>query len=637
MFALWRSWDGGSPTQDDRIAKSLGLFAEHPAAFHRGADTAFAFLPTPRLARPITGWKPAVAPDGARVLFDGWLDDRDDLARQLGIAPASDAELYGAAVARWGDEADARLAGHYAVALAIPGGGIRLSRTPWTAPPIHYANDGARAIVASVPRVLLAAGVSAELDPLKLADSLIGNLHDEERGWYRRASRVPQGSIVHLGPGVRRIVRWYDPHAAKPVRFARDDDYVEAARELLGRAVDNALAGVRSPAIALSGGLDSSLVTSELLPRLGAGRTLRSFTFRPLTTWDGRLNSDEMGDEGPLVEAFAARHPALEPGFTRNEGGGFDTRLRDMFLAMGVAPAHMANYYIYHGVWQGARDAGCDWLLDATLGNQTLSNDGRWSYVEDFLRLRWGQLRQTLARRRGDPRPLWRKLASLSLLPLLPAAWREPLRRVSHPRRRAISAMIGMIRPEFAESFGSMRRAQAMGAWRDATFPRSRRESVALDYIYSDYETSDIHQGFEQVYGLRRRDVTAYRPLVDFCLGLPTRQFVSDGEERWLAKRLALGRLPEAQRLNRRYGRHDPDWHARLGPRRGELLAEIERIAGAPELAEMLDIARMRRALEDWPSETPLDPEEWMPRELGVPRALIAARFVRFVTGRNDL
>ena len=585
----------------------------------------------------MVGWQPAVALDGSRVLFDGWLDDREDLARALNIPATSDAELYGAAVARWGDEADARLAGHYAAVIVRPDQGVRLSRTPWTAPPIHYANDDVRVVVASVPRVLLSAGVPADLDQLKLADSLIGNLHDEERGWYRGTARVPQGSIVHLLPGARRIVRWYDPHAAKAVRFAHDDEYVEAARELLGRAADNALATVSRPAIALSGGLDSALVVTELLPRLRRGQKLRSFTFRPLATWDGRLNPDEMGDEGPLVEAFAALYPSLEPGFSRNEGGGFDTQLRDMFLAMGAAPGHMANYYIYHGVWRGARDAGCDWLLDATLGNQTISNDGRWSYVEDLLRLHWGQLRQTLARRRGDSRPLWRKLASLSLLPLLPTGWRKTLRQLSHPRRRPISAMIGMIAPEFAEAIGSVPRARAMGAWRDATFPRTRRESVALDYIYSDYETSDIHQGFEQVYGLRRRDVTAYRPLVDFCLGLPTRQFVSGGEERWLAKRLALGRLPEPQRLNRRYGRHDSDWHARLGPRRAELLAEIGRIAAVPELARILDTDRMRRALEDWPSETPLAPEEWMPRELGVPRALIAARFVQFVTGRNDL
>lgn len=571
------------------------------------------------------------------MLFNGWLDNAQDIAGMLQIDPKAPALVYATAVAKWGAGADRRLHGSYCAIVEQTDGTIRLSRSPWTAPPLHFANDDNRAIVASVPRVLHSAGVADELDPVKLADSLVGNFSDEERGWYRYTYRVPQGSIVYLERGCHRIERWYDPHAVPKIRFARHDDYLDATRELLERATLHALNTVSIPAVALSGGLDSAIVADEILRLLPHGQRLRSFTFRPDAAWDGRLADDQMGDEKPFVDAFAAMHPALDPAFTRNGDGGFDHRQKELFAAMGIAPSYLPNFYVYHGIWQGARDAGCDWLFDATLGNQTLSNDGRWSYVEQLLGFRWRQLAMTLHRRRGDRRPLWRKFASLSLLPLLPQTWRDPIRRLRHPQLRSISAMASMIAPAHAAALDIENRARRAGAWNDATYPRSRHQAVATDYHGADYEVHDVQQGFEQVYGLRRRDVLAYRPLIEFCLGLPTDQFVRDGEERWLAKRLAAGRIPETQRLNPRYGRHDVDWHARLGRRRSELLAEIERLSKSDEVSHLLDYPKMRQMLEDWPDETPLDPEDWMPREIAVPRALTTARFVHFVSGRNDI
>ena len=136
---------------------------------------------------------------------------------------------------------------------------------------------------------------------------------------------------------------------------------------------------------------------------------------------------------------------------------------------------------------------------------------------------------------------------------------------------------------------------------------------------------------------MRQRDVAAYRPLIEFCAGLPTRQFVSGGQQRWLAKRMAVGRMPEAQRLNPRYGRFQVDWHARLTPRIGELAAEARRIERHPWLGELIDTDRVCRLLKEWPEVTPWDWEELYPRQGSIPRAIQAARFVNFVEGRNDV
>lgn len=108
-----------------------------------------------------------------------------------------------------------------------------------------------------------------------------------------------------------------------------------------------------------------------------------------------------------------------------------------------------------------------------------------------------------------------------------------------------------------------------------------------------------------------------------------------DGEMRWLAKQIAKGMMPEEQRANRLNGRWDADWHLRIGRRRPELLAELDRLESDKRMAAMLDLPRLRASLENWPRETEIDPRIYSAREFTVPRALLTARFINYVEGRN--
>ena len=138
------------------------------------------------------------------------------------------------------------------------------------------------------------------------------------------------------------------------------------------------------------------------------------------------------------------------------------------------------------------------------------------------------------------------------------------------------------------------------------------------------------------MYGVAQRDPMAYRPFVEFCWGLPTNMFMRDGEPRWLARQMSKGIMPEAQRLNRLNGRWNSDWHLRIGRRRRDLLAELDRLESDPRMASMLDLPRLRIALEDWPAHTKTDRHKSLAHELAVPFGLLTARFINYVEGRNE-
>jgi asparagine synthase (glutamine-hydrolysing) len=118
---------------------------------------------------------------------------------------------------------------------------------------------------------------------------------------------------------------------------------------------------------------------------------------------------------------------------------------------------------------------------------------------------------------------------------------------------------------------------------------------------------------------------------------LPTDQFMRDGIDRWLARRMAAGRLPDEQRFNRYHGVHDADWHVRMGRAREELIEELDRMADDPDIAEMLDIPALQKRLREFPAESTLDADLWHAYIVTIPLAISAGRFVAYAKGRNDI
>ncbi len=590
--------------------------------------------------RPVDGralaWRPARLDDGRLIAFHGFLDNADEIARALNTALGDPARLYGLAVARWGDEADRKIVGEYCAIMADPRErAIRLSRSPLRGPPLHYAQHGGTIAAASVPRALFAAEIPRVFNEARAADSALFNFTDEEATWFVGINRVALGQIVELHPGRPRCARrYYRVTECPPVRLGSDAAYLERARELLDEGVRAALAGAKRPGATLSGGLDSPLVAVSALETLPPTQTLPTFTFHPEAEWDGITQSSGFGDERAFVTAFAALHPRLAPQFTANAGYEHDHLLAQMFHLIGGAPNGLPNMYVFHGIFSLARQAGCDLLLQSDWGNRTVSNSGRWGFAEYLRSGRWIQLWQALARNPHDSRSMLRKFLALSVAPMAPHPLHRALSRAINRKRFEMTDLITPLAPAYRRQSGADARARAARRDYDYWRPRSRRHALVLEIEGSDWETGEIYQGFEQLYGIAQRDPTAYRPFAEFCFGLPTDLFLRDGEQRWLARQLNAGVMPEAQRTGTRTGKWDADWHLRIGRRRETYLAELDRIEADPRLGAMLDTARLRAALTDFPAQTTFGTALYA-LQTALPRLLMTARFIDWAEGRN--
>jgi asparagine synthase (glutamine-hydrolysing) len=620
-----------------RLAASLcaGIGGHAGAVEIAGLHFAYRHL---RSTRPLSRtWRPAVLPDGRMTVFHGYFDNAADVAEALSADPADLATLYAVAVATWGDDADRRIIGEYCALIAQPGRRrLRLSRSPLRAPPLFYHHDGNLAIAGSVPRLFFAAGIPRQLNEVRVADSAMINFSDQEASWFEGIHRVPLGCAVELEPGrPRRLRRYYDPLAISPIQVKDDDECIARVRELLDEGVRKCLSGFTTPAVTLSGGLDSPQVAVRALAAIPPNGTLPTFTFVPEDGFDGRVQPGMTGDERATVQAFAAMHPRLEPHFTANQGYEHDHRWTDFFHLMGGAPSGLCNMYVFHGLFAGAAKRGCDVLLVSDWGNNAFSDKGYWGFVEYFLTGRWRQTWQALRDFPIRKRSMSWRFVAQCLLPLLPNSLWRLARRFALPNERSMLDVMQPFTREYRAASGADRRLKASGLVFERYQPWNARHARRLLLQNDDGEAAEIYQAFEQMYDIPQRDPLAYRPLVEFCWGLPTKMFLRDGQMRWLAKQVAKGIMPEDQRANRLNGRWDADWHLRMSRRRNDFLAEIDRLARDEPMAAMVDIPRLRENLENWPDQTEVDPQKYGPREYMVPRALLTTRFIHYVEGRN--
>lgn len=633
MILFQRDWGGPSWAQPRRALQSLGLFAGHLPDFEQVDADFLAELAGPR-ARPTPGWRAARHSGDCPALLCGWIDNADELSRELGLSGASPAKIYAEAYARWGGDADRRILGSYAAIVGLPDGRVRLSRSPWGGRSLFYYNDSQVLLACSIPRPLFAAGLQKALRSDAIDRLVTMELPHQEEALFEHLRIVPQGGETILERGRVQENRWYDPLDLAPVRFKRDEDYVAAAEELLSDAVRAAMAGTSRPALALSGGLDSALVVSEALRQLPPGGRLPSFTFHPQSGYDGSVPPGKFGNDRPWVEQFAKMHPALDPHYCDNAGIQFDDRAEQVFAACDAGyPARVLGS-VHHGPMQQAAAQGCDWLLGADMGNLTFSNSAIWAAPEFLRQGKWLELLRLVQGQAGNPWPVWRRFVAQGLMPNLSSGLQDRIRQLMGKDERA--------RNRYANPF--IRADSRLAAWREEKrvannlMTVDRSESRAA-YIRANYDACnlgmELAHGYEQVFAIRLRDVTAYRPLIEFCLALPTDQFVRKGETRWLARRMARGRMPEAQRTNRLYGEHNADWFQRLTPRRSELRREISALREHPQLADLLDVGAMEKTIDDWPARAPDDHDAINTLRFYLPAMLYVARFIDHSTGRN--
>lgn len=593
--------------------------AHRPVEFALGGPMRFYEGAGARLfhsARPITVEDeherlPLTFADGRVLLFDGRLDDRDALRRKLGLSAGSrivtDGELVAAAVDRWGDDAPRHLLGDFALAVWEPARRrLLLAADPVGARTVfHHTGtaDGESFIVfGTTPASLqIFPNVPTDADDETLVRFLCHLPAEEGRTFFRAVHRLPLGGRLIWTDGAVRVDLVETLDWDREVRFRRDEDYVEAAREALDLAVRDRLRARAPIACSLSGGFDSGGVAATAA-RLCAPSVLHTITIVPDPAAPRPRASTYLQDEWSQAESVARRYENIVAHRVVADMPDESLMPIDFMRAVGQPLARPTQIPWFLSWRATLREIGADVLLIGGNGNGTLS----WSapsHLADLARGgRWWSVLQTIEarRRRGGWRAAVATTRSDVLLRLFPSL---PVKALpSWHRRRVAPRFVPPLAVEVANElhrrkphapqtvFDNFRPAPALGVDR-------RLQRYVVDFHLHQ------HAPFRDFDGVERRDPYTDRRVIELCAAMPREQFLAAGHRRSLAVRTLADRLPQDVLLAPRRGRQCPEWFSRMNARYNRIVADVDRLTQSDRVAAIVDVPRLQRIVESWPRD----------------------------------
>ena len=228
-------------------------------------------------AEPSGAVQPSRHGSGAVVVFDGRLDNREELLDTLGPSPglspdATDSALVLAAYVRFGRALPERLLGDFALALFDPARQeLLLARDPMGIRPLYYWRSPGTFLFASTIKSLLAHPlVPSRPDDAVVARFITGHESDDGRSrtFFHGVSTLPPAHLAIIAPQEFVTRQYWDFDLGQQLRLAGPGEYADAFRHYFDQAVERRQRSTYPVAVSLSGGLDSSAV-------YGAAETIR--------------------------------------------------------------------------------------------------------------------------------------------------------------------------------------------------------------------------------------------------------------------------------------------------------------------------------------------------------------------------
>lgn len=487
--------------------------------------------------------QPLVHSSGAVVVFDGRLDNREELLKDLkscsAISAASpDPALVLAAYEAFGDRFPERLSGDFALGLFDPRRQqLLLARDAIGARPLYYYRTSDIFIFASEIKAILAHPQipSRPNDPV-LADFLMGGDRDTpEMTCFEDVFSLPPAHLSALTTRGFVTRRYWDFDPTRRTRLGSFEEYTEAFRQYFEQAVQRRLRSAYPVVVSVSGGLDSSSLfcLAETLRQRDPAHAppLLGISY---TSADG-TPSDE---KAFLLEIERAYDTAIER--LPMDSPGFMNGAREA-VWHSETPDLDEQWNTMHRFLITARERGARVLLTGHWGDQVLFS--RAYLIDLFHRPAWCTLRAHLKEfgrwmTDADPRAIRQRFLLDLLQCHLPDALRPFLRTLQTKRHL----------PWYTERF---RRAARLRT----TPQRVIRTTFPTLHSQSLYEEARSHRHVQcmewnnkvaSVHGLEMAFPFLDRDLLSFLMSIPGEMQTWNGVPKALLREAMRGVLPEA-------------------------------------------------------------------------------------------
>ncbi|PYU07062.1 MAG: hypothetical protein DMG34_04860 [Acidobacteria bacterium] len=528
LFGIWNFDHAGIAAEYlAGIRATLSSYSSDGKSEYSGSDVHLIHLPFHVTRESEDESQPFVTPSGQMLLWDGRLDNRQELIGSLRKelrGDLTDAAIAAAALESWGTDGLRKLVGDWALSLWNP-----------KEQSVVLAKDflGARQLYYTVDRNSFV--WSTLIDPLLLPNKPFQLQEEYLAGWlsqfpaahltpFAGIHAVPPSSFVFFRRAKVTARRYWDFDPGKRIGYRDDREYGEHFRNVLGESVRRRLRSSTPVLAELSGGMDSSSIVcvADAVMADGFVETPRLDTVSYFDDSETNWNELPFFAKVEQQRGRAGRHVALD--FRSQWRSSFDHR------SFAATPGSGVRLNDNSGYQQSLRSGEYRVLLQGVGGDEVLGGvPAATPELADLLRA-------------GNVRLFLRQLTAWALACKIPAfhLFADTIHQFFPPHRVFIGT-IPWLRSDFARRNADVLRGYDRLFTVFGPQPSFQANLAALDSLRRQLASRGLSPG-EKV---ERRYVYLDRDLLEFLYAIPREQLLRPGQRRSLMRRALVGIVPD--------------------------------------------------------------------------------------------
>jgi len=477
--------------------------------------------------------QPLVSPSRQVLVWDGRLDNREDLLRLLGHdvqGVRSDVAIVIDAFCKWGVDCFAKFIGDFALSLWDPfSRQLYLARDPIGPRTLYYVRNKERIFWSSELAPLLdVSEIPLMINEEYVADFLT-RMPQPEQTPYQNVHAVPPGQVLTISDNSIRSRRFWSLNPSQTIRYKTDAEYEEHFRHLFREAVRCRLRVKGTVWAELSGGLDSSSIVCMADDLIRKGEVEASNLQTISLVFDEASKSDEREYISHVEKKLDKQGIYLREDEYRMlapAGAQYSN----------VIPNPCANSAEYwRGVNEVMRTTDGRVLLSGKGGDQILNStrDPSPELTDLFFKGRFIELHGRLQ--------VWAEALDKPYLSLL---WREAiwpcLPQQVQTRCCASSPLADLFDRKFTKRMNLSERCLGPRDVFECRDARSKYQAISFLYVVRELSSG----GLRRLSNVDLSFPLTHLPLVEFMQAIPFEQRVRPYQARSLVRRSLTGLLP---------------------------------------------------------------------------------------------
>ncbi|WP_026882525.1 asparagine synthase-related protein [Clostridium akagii] len=462
-------------------------------------------------------------------------------------------------------------------------------------------------------------------------DGILHAIESKETVYEDVFQLQPASTITVTENGLTEKCYWKPLENIKQLKFSSSEQYDEAFRKVFFEAVNCRVRSAGKVAIMLSGGLDSSSIACIAAKKLAkTGEKLKAFSSIPIDEYKSKLQKCFLTNESEYIKTISDAYDNISIEYCKSENYNSFLGIDDFVNILEQPYKIFQNIFWYNNFVKKAYEEGCNILLNGQSGNSTIS------YGEFTIHAK------TLFKK-GKIITLIREVDALSKEVRMPKKkiWNIILRVLTPYRIRKIVSS-NITNPNYDKFSSVMISKELLEKWK--VKERFSKEGYN-DPVERYYDLQQNHKymvdplAFSHIATIETkltlanrvtiRDPSRDKRVIEFCLSVPSQEFVKDGKERLLIRRALKGILPDKIRLNTsKHGVQSADWIERLKPYWKDIKIELNKLF-KPEglITKYVDLEKAKKELEQIGEDLVEENEE------SLRRLFIILVFARFLKG----